>query len=315
MALFNREYRLLIGTPGRDGIEINDLRIVFSANASLSKSSNEATIRVYNLASSTSDTFEIGQVVQLQAGYTGQIAPIVTGDLIRIEEFLEGVDRVCELTVNDSLIALRDSKTSQSFAPGTKGSTVLAAVAANFGLPVRQNITNGDTQLPAGYAFTGRTRNALTEICEFLGLEWSAQQVEIQIINKGSSFDKSAVVLEAGSGLIGTPKQHAKSMSDKKAARRGITYGQDGVRRYTKTNPEAKIKNRVQFEVQGYEASALMNAALYPGAYVKLICRATGEQGKFFVIDECTYNGDTHGDAWQVDLVLLYPKDVKQNGK
>ena len=71
MALFNREYRLLIGTPGRDGIEINDLRIVFSANASLSKSSNEATIRVYNLASSTSDTFEIGQVVQLQAGYTG----------------------------------------------------------------------------------------------------------------------------------------------------------------------------------------------------------------------------------------------------
>lgn len=312
MALFNRAYALTVGTPGKDGVMINDLRVVFNGKASLTKSANNATIQVYNLASSTSDLFEIGQVVQLQAGYSGQIAPIITGDLVRIENFLDGVDRVCELTVSDSLVPLRDSKTSQSFPPGTKGSTIIAAVAANFGLPIRQNVTGADRQLPAGYAFTGRTRNALTEICEFLGLEWSAQQGEIQIINKGASFDKTAVVLQKGSGLIGTPKQHAKTMSEKKAAKRGVTYGQDGVRRYTKTNPEAKVKDRVQFEIQGYTASALMNAALYPGAYVQLISRATGKGGKFFVIDECTYNGDTHGEPWQVDLVLTYPKEVKQ---
>lgn len=312
-ALFDRAHRLIVGTPGEDGVIVEDLRIVFSGKASRTKTSNEASIRIYNLATTTSDRFAVGQVAQLSAGYVSQIMPIITGDVTRIESYLDGVDRVTELTVHDSMVALRDSKTSISFAPGTSAQAILDAVGANFGLPLRKNITGADKQIVSGFAFNGRTRYAFTEICDYLGLEWSAQQGEIQVMNKGAPYAKQVVYLSPESGLLGSPKPKAKSLSDKKAGKAGIAYGQDGIRRYTKTDPNAKVKNRTMYEVQGYQVRALLTGAIYPGAYVNLRSRATPD-GKFFVVDECTYSGDSHGGDWTVDAVLLYPKEITQNG-
>lgn len=314
MALFNRQYKLIVGDPGKDGIAVTDLRVVFTVKASRSKTANESIIRVFNLAEATAARIQTGQVAQLSAGYLGQIAPICTGDVTRIESYLDGVDRVTEITVEDSLVAMRDSKTSMSFPPNTSGETILAAVGANFGLPVRMNVTGTDKQFTRGFAFNGRTRNALTEVCEMLGLEWSAQQGEIQIINKGAAFSKQAIVLSPESGLIDYPKPKAKTLSDKKAGKAGIKYGQDGVRRYTKTDPNAKVKDRTQYAVEGYTVKALLNAAIFPGAYVQLTSR--GVQGKFFVVDECTFTGDSDGAGeWTVEAALLYPQELKQNGK
>lgn len=312
-ALFDRAYKLVIGTPGSDGVVVEDLRIAFTAKASRTKTSNEAVIRIYNLATTSAERLAIGQVCQLSAGYVGNIMPIVTGDVTRVENFLDGVDRVTEVTVNDSMVALRDSKTSISFAPGTSARAILQAVGANFGLPLRMNITGEDRQIVTGFAFNGRTRNAFTEICDYLGLEWSAQQGEIQVMNKGAPYSNQAVYLSPNSGLIDSPKPKARTIGDKKAGKAGIEYGQDGIRRYTKTDPNAKVKNRVMYDIHGYDIKALMNGAIYPGAYIKLISRAT-KDGKFFVVDECTYAGDTHGSDWHVGAAILYPKEIRQNG-
>lgn len=312
MALFDRVFKLVIGDPGKEGVIVEDLRITFSAKASRTKTPNEATIRIYNLAESTRNRLQTGQVCQLSAGYLGQIAPIVTGDVTRIESYLDGVDRVCEVTVHDSLVALRDSKTSISFPPGTSAQAILKAVGANFGMPLRTNITGADRQIVAGFAFNGRTRNAFTEVCDYLGLEWSAQQGEIQVMNKATAYAKQAIKLNREAGLIGYPKPKAQDMSDKKAAKAGIKYGQDGVRRYTKTDPNAKVKERQMFEVQGYTVTALLNAAIYPGAAVILDSR--GIDNKIFFVDECTYTGDSHGNDWLVEAVLQTPKEGSKNG-
>lgn len=312
-ALFDRAHRLIVGSPGQEGVIVEDLRIVFSGNSSRTKTSNEASIRIYNLADSTAARLAVGQVAQLSAGYITQIMPIITGDVTRIETYLDGVDRVTELTVHDSMVALRDSKTSISFAPGTSAQAILQAVGANFGLPLRMNVTGADKQIVSGFAFNGRTRNAFTEICDYLGLEWSAQQGEIQVMNKGAPYAKQVVYLSPESGLIGSPRPKARDISDKKAGKAGIEYGQDGIRRYTKTDPTAKVKNRTMYEIQGYEVRALLTGEIYPGAYVNLRSRVTPD-GKFFVVDECTYQGDSHGGDWSVEATLLYPKEIKQNG-
>ena len=308
-ALFNREYKLLIGDPGKDGVVVTDLRVVFNSKANRKKSPNASTIKVYNLARSTSDRIATGQVAQLSAGYTGMVAPIITGDITRVENYVEGVDRVCEISVHDSMVSLRDSKTSLSFAPGTSARAILKAVGANFGLPIRANIIGEDRQIVAGYAFNGRTRNAFTEICDYLGLEWSAQQGEIQVMNKGIAYDTQGIILSADTGLIGYPKPKAQSISDKNAAKEGIKYGQDGIRRYTKTDPTAKVKDRVFFEQQGYTVESLMIPALYPGAYVNL---KFNKIDKWFLADECTYAGDTHGPEWGISTELIMPKEITQ---
>lgn len=312
-ALFDRAHRLIIGTPGQDGVIVDALRVVFSGKSSRTKTANEATIRIYNLAKTTSDKIAVGQVAQLSAGYLAQIMPIITGDVTRIETYLDGVDRVTELTVHDSMVALRDSKTSISFAPGTSAQAILQAVGANFGLPLRMNITGTDKQIVSGFAFNGRTRNAFTEICDYLGLEWSAQQGEIQVMNKGAPYAQQVVYLSPESGLLGSPRPKARDISDKKAGKAGIAYGQDGIRRYTKTDPNAKVKNRTMYEIQGYQVRALLTGEIYPGAFVHLRSKAMPD-GKYFVVDECTYQGDSHGGDWTVDATLLYPKEIKQNG-
>lgn len=314
MALFNRECELLVGEPGKDGLLIKDLRITFTLKMSHGKSPNEGTFRVYNLSRANMALLNnmTNKVVQFRAGYTGQVGTLFIGDLVRFEEQLDGVDRIALLEVRDSMIAMRDSKTSLYYPAGTSGTTALEAVAANFGLPVKMKVDAADRQLPKGFGFTGRTRNALSELCQYLGLEWSAQQGEIMIINKGATYSDQAVVLSPTSGLIGSPKPVSKTMTDKKAGRAGIAYGQDGVRRYTKTDPNAKIKNRQMYDVDGYSVRGLLNAAIIPGSIVKLISRVTGGEDtndtkQFFRVEEIEFQGDTHGSDWIFDAELRYP--------
>lgn len=314
MALFNREYELLVGEPGKDGLLIKDLRVVFTLKLNHGKSPNEGTFRIYNLsrANMARLTNTINQVVQFRAGYTGQVGTLFVGDLARFEEQLDGVDRVAVLDVRDSLVAMRDSKTSLYYPAGTSGATALEAVAANFGLPLKMKVDAADRQLPKGFGFTGRTRNALSELCQYLGLEWSAQQGEIMIINKGGTYSQDAVVLSPSSGLIGSPKPVTKTMTDKKAGSAGVAYGQDGVRRYTKTDPNAKVKNRQMYNVDGYSVKGLLNSAIMPGSIVKLVSRTTGgddsnDTKQFFRVEEVEFQGDTHGSDWIFDAELRYP--------
>lgn len=313
MALFDRVVELTIGVPGGDGVKITDLRVIIQAKRSHSKSPNEATIRIYNCSQNTVNLLKVpGTAVMAAAGYVGQVAVFFTGDVVRHESSVEGPDQITTIFVKDSVVALRDSKINLTFKPGSSALDALKAIAGSFGLPIRQNLDITDVVLPRGLAFNGRVRNAMDEICQFLGLEWSAQGSEIQIIKKGGVYSDQAVLLSASTGLIGSPKPEAKQMTDKAAAKKGIKYGQDGVRRYTKTDPTAKIKERQMYDVEGYNVESLFNSAIYPGAVVVL--EARGIDNKTFRVEECTYSLDSHGDDFKVSAKLRFPSEVKQNG-
>lgn len=313
MALFGREIELTIGVPGGEGVKITDLRVVVNARRSHSRTPNEATIKVYNCAPNTINLLKVpGTVVMVAAGYTGQVAVFFTGDVVRSEGSVEGPDRVTTIFVKDSVIALRDAKVNLTFKPGSSALDALDAVAACFGLPVRKNLQITDRVLPRGLAFNMRVRNAMDEICAFLGLEWSAQGSEIQIIKKGGVYSDQAVLLSSNTGLLGSPKPEAKNMTDKKAARAGVKYGQDGVRRYTKTDPTAKVTERQMYEVEGYTVESLFNPSIYPGAVVVL--QSVDIDNKTFRVEECSYDIDSHGDAFRVSARLRFPTEIKQNG-
>jgi hypothetical protein len=313
MALFDRVVELTIGVPGGEGVKITDLRVVIQARRSHSKSPNDATVRIYNASPNTEALLQVpGTVIMMAAGYVGQVAVFFTGDVVRSDSTIEGPDRVTQVSLKDSVIALRDAKINLTFKPNSSALDAMRAVAGSFGLPVRENLQITDRVLPRGMAFNCRVRHAMDEICAFLGLEWSAQGSEIQIIKKGGVYSDQAVLLSSDTGLIGSPKPEAKTMTDKQAAKKGIKYGQDGVRRYTETDPSAKVKQRQMLEVNGYNVEALFNASIYPGALVQL--SSVGIDDKFFRVEECTYAIDTHGNDFKVVAKLRFPSEVKQNG-
>ncbi|CBX44532.1 hypothetical protein P88_00210 [Erwinia phage phiEt88] len=299
-----------MGQPQGKAISIKDLRFEFDITKTASKTANEATIKVYNAAPDTIALMEaVNNIVIIKAGYVNDIGAVTifTGTTCRSLTYQDGPDVITEMELRDSVIPLRDAKISVSFPPSTSALTVLDGVSKNFGLPIKKSVSGvTDKQYISGYAYNGRVRDAMDRVCNYLGLEWSAQDSEIQIIKKGGVYADTAVVLSADTGMVGYPRREAKTMTEKTAAKQGLKYGQKGIVRTVidVEDPTAKLKERITLEVQGYRVKSLLNPAIYPGAYVQL--KSRGINGEFFRVEEARITGDTHGQDWSVEALLRY---------
>ena len=308
MALFNRVAELIVGQSGKDGILIKDLRFSFSIEKTLTETLNTSTVRIYNLSLSSRKVVETpNNALILKAGYSQDKGPltIFVGVVRRSLTIREGPDWVTELELDDGLIAYRDTKLTTSFQPGAKAVDVLNFVADQFGLPVRK-MPEGIPQkiYPNGFPAVGRVRDAMGKVCNYLGLEWSIQNQEIQIIKKGGSTAKTAIVLSPETGMIGSPELEAKTMSDKLAAKQGITTKSDGVivKKSDKLLASGK-QPKDRLEVQGYKVRTLLQPTLIPGDVVKVEAEGVNN---FFKIEKVTHQGDTHGSEWETEINVRF---------
>lgn len=308
MPLFNRVASLVVGKSGKDGILIEKLRISFSIEKSLTETLNTSTIKVYNLAPTSRKLVESpNNAVILKAGYADDqgAVTIFVGIVRRSLTVREGPDWVTELELDDGLIAYRDSKQSTSFQPGASGIDVLRQVAAKFDLPVMR-LPDGlaDKIYPNGFSFVGRVRDAMNKVCNYLGCEWSIQNQEIQVLKKGGSRERTALVISQDTGMVGSPELEAKTMSDKLAAKQGITTNSDGV--VTRQSDKLTVSGKPakeRLEVQGYKVNMLLQPTTMPGDVVKLEAEGINN---FFKVEKVTHQGDTHGNEWVTEISVRF---------
>ena len=304
MPLFDRTAELIVGQSGKDGVLIKDLRFSFKVEKRLTETLNNSTLSIYNLnPDSRALVATPNNAVILKAGYVGDVGAVTcfVGIVRRCLTVRDGQDWRTDLELDDGMIAYRDSKHSISFAPGTKGADVLRNVAARFNLPVRQFPNIENKIYPQGFAFVGRTREAMTSVCNYLGLEWSIQNQEIQVIKKGGSVKRTAIVLSSDTGMIGSPALEAKTMSEQAAADKGISTNDAGVIKRAKEDEKGEVKERL--EIQGYKVVSLLQPTIEPGHVVKL--QAAGIDG-WFKVEKLEHIGDTHGGDWKTELSLRF---------
>lgn len=306
--LFDRECSLVVGKNGDKGRELKGLRIAFSIQKGATKSPNKCTAKVWNAAPETRALIEvIGSVLTLKSGYKDDIGEkdIFSGNVTRTLTARDGPDWVTELEMEDGFLEFRDSKISLSFGKGATTAQIVASIGKKFGLPVRPLPSDiSDKSYPSGFAFVGRVRDAMDKACENSGLEWSIQNREIQVIKKGGIFKRTAYVLSADTGLIGSPMLESKTMTEKAAAKEGITAAQPGVRKTTKRNKEGEVQEMLR--VLGYKVKSLLQPLAEPGGYIQL--KSKGVDGEFFRIEELTHTGDTHGNEWHTEMTLRFVK-------
>lgn len=304
--LFNRVASLIVGPEGSSGKEISGLRFAFSIQKGATKSPNQCTLRIWNCATDTKALLEVvGNVVILKAGYaedTGAVT-IFSGNITRALTVREGPDLITELELHDGFLEFRDSKVSVGFPKGVSTVQVIDYLSKKFGLPVRVLPSDvASRQYPSGFAFVGRVRDGMDRACDYMGLEWSIQNREIQIIKKGGTYKKQAYVLSPDTGLLGSPMLESKTMTEKAAAKKGITANQPGVQvtlgAPKNGTPQEKLR------VLGYKVRSFLQPSLEPGGYVQL--KTTGIDGEFFRVEELTHSGDTHGNEWQSEITLRY---------
>lgn len=307
MALFDRVAQLVVGQSGKDGILIEKLRFSFSIEKTLTETLNTSTIKIYNLSPDSRKTVEApNNAVVLKAGYAKDkgALTIFVGIVRRSLTRREGSDWVTELELDDGLIAYRDSKFTTTFQPGSSGIAVMRQVADQFGLPVLALPALEDKIYPNGFSFVGRVRDAMNKVCNYMGCEWSIQNQEIQILKKGGSRERTALVISQDTGMIGSPELEAKTMSEKLAAQQGLTTNSDGVvtvvtDRLTETGKTPKAR----LEVQGYKVNTLMQPTMLPGDVIKIEAEGVNN---FFKVEKVTHQGDTHGNEWVTEASVRF---------
>jgi hypothetical protein len=304
--LFNRVCSLVIGKSGGSGKELSDLRISFNIQKGSVKTPNKCTCRVYNAAPATRELIgAIGNALILKAGYADDIGvvTIFMGDVTHSTSVKEGPDWITEIEMQDGFQVFRDSKISLSMAAGATTLQVIQSISSKFGLGVRPMPTDvAAKQYKNGFAFVGRCRDAMDKACEYMGLEWSIQNNEVQVIKKGGTLKQRAYVLSPTTGLIGSPMIESQTMTEKAAAKLGYTAKQAGVQETYELNRDGEFESMLR--VYGYNVVSLLQPAMEPGGLVQL---KTGSiKGEFFRIEELTHNGDTHGQEWHTNLLLRY---------
>ncbi|EHK65306.1 phage protein [Achromobacter arsenitoxydans] len=293
MARFDRVYRLLVGKPNQQGVEIvQPMRITFDVTKDAAEEPNEHVIRVYNLAEPTRRALEEpGLMCVLYAGYAEEDGPLLlaAGSVVFAYTKFEQPDVVTELIVKDGYAEVRDTAVSIGLGPGAQASSIIQNIARQMGLSLVMADDVPDRRWQQGFSFYGAARTALHKVTQGTGLEWSIQNQQLQVIARKGTTRRRAVVLAADTGLLGYPER-TREAAREKAKVRDKTTGDD-------VNLVSARQQR-----DGWRVTSLLLPTLNPGDLVKLESRTVEA---FLRIEALRSTGDSAGGDWQTELELV----------
>lgn len=280
MRLFNRVSKLTVGTR-----ELTGLDMQFQVKKTLKPEPNVCTIKIFNLAPDTRRAMEAGHLpgtsdpkgipVRLEAGYQDGTSLLYFGDVRTVQTDTNGADVVTEISSGDGEKAFGTARVYIPVGPRTPPDMAMRAIIRALGVGVGNQekalITlrqKGVASIFSRRVIVGSAAAALTLMCRSADLEWSIQDGNVQILDRGKALDGQAVLLASGAntkgplaiatntGLVGSPAVDNK----------GIV-----------------------------SATCLMIPDLRPG--VKVVFDTRSVTGGYRVI-EVDYEGDTQGEAW-----------------
>lgn len=282
--LFDRQYRLLVGTKGTTaGVEITDLHITFDIQKTTKKNPNTNTIKIWNLKKETRAEFEKPDVrCLLYAGYKDEGGPklLFSGGVTYAWSHVEGPDFITEFELGDGTQEMRDTTISVGYAKGIKSTQVVNDVAQKMGLPLTIPSNAVERAWQNGLSYFGSATGLMDKVTKATGLEWSVQNGNLQVIQQGMVTTRQGIVLEVDSGLIYSPERMRKA----------------------KTGAKKKASAKQQYD--GWKVKSLLMPTISPGDRVQLNSRFV--QG-IFRVEEIKHQGDSHGGDWISEMKLIDP--------
>ena len=215
-ASFERAVRLDILAPPLVHT-FTDLRIGFDVALSTDPEPNHATFTISNLSESTRKALETAATipsilgaagVMFSAGYGLEVLQIFKGNLLSVKNTRESTGWITEITAMDGHEEIKKSHFDMAFAAGTPLQSIVAAVAANFGLPFELGFIPANGSIICGTTYSGSTFKVLNDLCKQLNLKWSIQGGILQVSDKAApvvSAMAQMVTLAPDTGLVGSP--------------------------------------------------------------------------------------------------------------
>lgn len=252
---FHRKVRVVFSGQGdlivNPGIETDEqLLVEFDIEKSISGTSNELNINIYNLAETSRNA--IGKEfsdIEIQAGY---VPPDGNGRFIdltgvifsgQIEDWThnrEGPDIITTVRASDGGKAIRKSTIAQTFPAGTPVELIVEALFAKF---AENGVLRGEWIFPEmepylrPYSISGAVSRELNQLGRSHGFYWSIQNQVMEII-PGNFYLPLITELNKNTGMIGYPQ-----VTD------------NGVRVISLINPEIRPNRLIAIQSEFVEAA------------------------------------------------------------
>lgn len=303
--LFRRDWRVQVDT-----LDVSAVDLEFKILRSTKAVPNKCTLTIWNLSPDhraqllkrnrpTPDPKNlVGIPVQIEAGYVGSTSVLFRGDLRELASLRDSTDFKTILTGDDGGRAFREARINMTFVKGTPVGTVLSAVCRAMGVGLGNssdftasaNIAGIGSTLPHSMTLSGSASKELDRVIKSIGLTWSIQRGNLQLLQKGKPLALAAIRLSSDTGLLDSPEA---------AMDASVSLG----------NPQqfaagAAVKHPKAHKPKDptiLKARSLLIPGLVPGRQIDL--QSVSYQGTY-TVSEAEYIGQTWGAAWHVDLVL-----------
>ncbi len=217
MRLVHRQVALLLDdalfAAGGDG-----LRVTFAIAKHRKRSSNEATVTVYNLSKDRrSQVDKQGTPIALEAGYEEETSLIFAGTVKNVDHTSASGDVITTFVCADDGGATA-KRINQSFGKETNVKDVFDAVISELDIDrgnADEVLNSADFKkslfdYPRGIALYGNAMDELDRLVRNAGYRVSIQDGRLQILRPEDSTTKEIVSLTPSSGLVGVPESLEK---------------------------------------------------------------------------------------------------------
>jgi len=287
--LFDRVYKLLIGSKGQtQGLEISELRIKFDIEKTADKNPNTNKIQIWNLSEKTRRELEKPDTrCLLYAGYAEDRGPLLifSGDVTFAWSKVDGPDIITEFELGDGSKEIRDSTISVGYNRGVKSNQVLTDVSKQMGLPLNLAANLPERMWQNGLSYFGSAKGLLDKVTKGTNLEWSIQNGNVQVIEKGMVTTRQGIEIAVDSGMVGSPERERSNKGETKSKKH-------------------KGKSDAKQQWDGWKVKTLLMPTLNPGD--RVVLKSKFAEG-IFRIETLQHTGDNWEGDWQTELKLVDP--------
>ncbi len=194
-------------------------RIKFDSIKTWKQEPNTCDLQVYNLSPDQRAQLSLAKTptIKLAAGYGGDdnLTQVFYGQAIYVKHEIPDNtgDILTTVSTTDGGEQKQKARIHVAFGPGTTTSQVLRRVVQELGIKpgnldrVARDLDAGikASLYSAGVTISGAAADELGHICRSVGYDYSIQDGQLQMLKLGTARDDFQVVLNSGSGLIGSP--------------------------------------------------------------------------------------------------------------
>ena len=190
------------------------IAIDFEIRHTNGKEPSQGAVSIYNLSEQSGRSISTDATgLRVFAGFDSNEKLIYEGSISTVEDIPMWPDRVIKLSLGDGYQQYTQAVTSKTYASGTERQVILADLARDMGLSLKQSIDAAKGVISGDLTLDGLTKDVMEQFTQEGGDQWTITDNEVHVSRVGRAIDNDVIVLASDSGLLETPTVTEKGVN------------------------------------------------------------------------------------------------------